>query len=343
MSDLTPSSYPPPLPPPRVYTDRSGALTAVGVLEICLALLCLLFLAFMVFAVMAAGSLPQGQAASPGSMLAGGLVYLAGAVFFGVMGVGTLRGRRWARTIGLVTSWMWLLGGLFGAVMMVFLLPRMSAAVADAAGPNAGSGVGAVAIGCISIVLLLIYLVLPLILLLFYRGPNVKATFEAKDGSLPWTDRVPVPVLALCLLLALAAVGCLMGLAYRVFPLFGSFLTGAPAVLAFLVYAALCAVLSVGIYRRRLAAWWATLGVWILSCVNGGFVLAAGGAGIRRMYEGMGMSAAQLQQIDRMKMYDIYSSPGVIACIALLWLGALGYILWCRRFFTDAPGAPAAY
>ncbi len=346
MSDLTPSSYPPPLPEPRVYTDRSGALIAMAVLELGLATLCLVFLAFAIFATAAARSLPDGQTMNVGSLLTGGLVYLVAAVFFCMLGIGTLRGRRWARTIGLVTSWMWLLIGILVMVAMVFLLPRMSAAMTAmtaVAGSGATPGTGLVIMGCVGFFLFLAYLVLPLILLLFYRGTNVKATFEAKDPSLPWTDRVPPPVLALSLLFGGSAVGSLMGLAYRVFPFFGMLLTGAPAVLGFLVSGALCAVLALGLYRRRPAAWWGAVAFWLVGCVNGVLIFVAGGAGIRRIYEAMGMSATQLQQMEKMGIYDYYSSPSTLILFAVTWLGALGFMIWCRRFFTDAPGAPAGY
>jgi uncharacterized membrane protein len=343
MSDLTPSSYPPPLPEPRAYTDRSGALIAMAVLELGLATLCLVFLAFAVFATLAARSLPDGQTMNTGSMLMGGMVYLVVAVFFCGLGIGTLRGRRWARTIGLVTSWMWLLIGVLVMVAMVFLLPKMSAAMTAAAGPGAAPSTGYVMMGCVGFFLFLAYLVLPLILLLFYRGDNVKATFEAKDPSLPWTDRVPMPVLALSLLFGFSAVGSLLGLSYRVFPLFGMLLTGAPAILAFLVSGALCAVLALGLYRRRPAAWWGAVAFWLVGCVNGALIFVTGGAGIRRMYEAMEMPAAQLQQMEKMGIYDYYSSPSTLALFAITWVGALGFIVWCRRFFTDAPGVPAAY
>jgi hypothetical protein len=343
MSDLTPSAYPPSLPPPRVYTDRSNALVTIGILEIMLALLCLLAIAFMAFALVMARTMPEGRAANPGSMLAGLLIYLLAGVYFALLAVGTLRGRRWARTIGLVTSWMWFVCGLFAVVFLIFLLPRMSAAMTAAAGPGADSGVSALLVGCVAFILLLVYFVLPLILLLFYRGANVKATFEAKDPSLPWTDRVPPPVLALSLLFGLSALGSLLGLAYRVFPFFGMLLTGAPAILGFLVSGALCAVLALGLYRRRPAAWWGAVAFWLVGCVNGALIFVAGGAGIRRVYEAMGMSAMQLQQMGRMGIYDYYSSPSTLILFAVTWLGALAYLIWCRRFFTDAAGAPAAY
>jgi hypothetical protein len=328
MSDLAP------YPTPR---DRTAGLVVIGILEICLALLCLLMFAFIEMATLSLRSLPEGQEAAMSSrtMLGAGLFYLLGAAYFGSLGAGTLRARRWARTIGLVTSWMWLLSGIFGILMMVFILPKMMASMSAAAGPG-NEGVGAVMTGCVFFFLILIYLGLPGILVLFYRGPNVRATFAARDPSLPWTDRVPAPVLALTLLLAFAAMTALPALFYGVLPVFGAILTGASAILGFLILAALCAALAWGVYHRRLAAWWAVVACWVLGCANGAFFLAQGSAGIRRLYGAMKMPAAQLEQIDRMGLYDMYSNPALLALMAVLWLGWLGFLIWTRRFFVEA-------
>jgi hypothetical protein len=333
MSDL--AAY----PPQTAYQDRSTGLVVMGILEICLALLCLLFLGFMAIATLSLAASPAGRDAGLNlrSLLGGGLVYLFAGAFFGTLGIGTLRGRRWARTIGFVTSWMWLVFGLFGCVAMIFVLPRMSAGFSAAAGSAASPGIGMFMTGCIGFMLFLIYLVLPGILLLFYRGANVKATVEAKDPTIPWTDRVPAPVLALTLMLVLAGAGSLLLLSYGIFPLAGKLLTGIPAVLSILVSAALAWVLAWGIYQRRLAYWWAAVVLFILSCVNGSLLLVQGSAGMHRVYEAA-MPPAQLQQIDRMGLAEIYSSPGMLAVMALGWLGAFAYLLWTRRFFTGEAG-----
>lgn len=332
MSDL--AAY----PPQPVYQDRSAGLVVMGILEICLALLCLLFLSFMVIATLSLAASPAGRNAglNSRSMLGGGLVYLFAGVFFAFLGIGTLRARRWARTIGLVTSWMWLIIGIFSTLGMTLILPRMMAGISAAAGPGASPAVGTFMTGCVAIFLLLLYIVLPGILLLFYRGANVKATFQARDPNIPWTDRVPVPVLALTLMLVLAGAGSLLALSYGIFPLFGTLLTGFPAVLGILVTAALCGVLAWGVYGRRPAAWWAAVVFFVLGCVNGSLLFLGGSAGIHRMYEAM-MSPAQLQQIDRMGLTEIYSSPAMLAFVAVGWLGAFGFLIWTRRFFTGAP------
>jgi hypothetical protein len=331
MSDL--AAY----PPQPVYQDRSTGLILIGLLEIGLALLCLLLLAFMAMATLSLAGTPAGQEAGMNSrsMLGGGMVYLLAGAYFAILGVGTLRGRRWARTIGLVTSWIWLIVGVFSTLVLAFLLPRMMAGISAAAGPSANPATGTFMAGCIGFFLFLIYIVLPGLLVLFYRGSNVKATFAAKDPGIPWTDRVPAPVLALTLLLAFGAASTLFGLFYRAYPLFGTFLTGIPAVLAFLATGAVCAALAWGVYQRKPAAWWACVVLFVLGCVNG-LLLLFRNDGVREMYQAMGMPAAQVEQAEKMGLLEIYSSPLVRALMIAMWLGILGFLVWVRRFFNGA-------
>jgi hypothetical protein len=321
---------------PVRYQDRSTGLILVGILEIVLGLACLAMLAFMGIAAVSISRMPEAQAAGMNSraMLASGAFYLLIAAFFVTLGVGTLRGRRWARTIMLVVSWSWLISGVFGVILMFFILPRMTAAISATAGRgSADPGVGLVIMGCVAVVMGLLYIVLPGVLLLFYRGPNVKATFEAKDPSIPWTDRVPAPVLALTLLFGIGAVGALAGTTYAVFPIFGYVVTGLPAILSFLVLGAISALLAWAVYQRLPAAWWGVLAWSVLGGVNGLFFFRQGGAGMRRMYEAMGTPAAQLEQIEKMGIYDLWSHPVVLALLAVGWLGWIGFLIWAKRFF----------
>jgi len=321
---------------PVPYQDRSTGLILVGLLEIGLALLCLLMLVFMGLATLSLGASPAAGpvGANPRAMLAGAAFYLLIGVFFGMMGVGTLRGRRWARSIMLVVSWLWLVLGVFSMIVGVVILPKMMAGLS--AGTSADPGVGTAMTGCILVVLGLLYILLPAILVLFYRSPNVKATFEAKDPSLPWTDRVPAPVLALILVFGFAAVSSLLGLTYQAFPVFGRVLTGIPAVLAFLAVGALCALLAWGTYHRRPAAWWGLVATWILGCVNGAFLLMGGGTNLRRMYEAMGTPEFQMQQMEKMGIYDLWTNPMILVLMVVVWLGWLGFLIWVKRFFRSS-------
>jgi hypothetical protein len=320
------------LAPPVSYKDRSAGLILIGLLEIGLALLCLLMLVLTGMATLSLRAMPEAGAGNTRVMLAGAAFYLLIGAFFGVMGVGTLRGRRWARSIMLVVSWMWLVTGLFSMIVGSAILPKMMAAMS--AGTSADPSVNTAMTGCILVVLGLLYIVLPGILVLFYRSPHVKATFEAKDPSLPWTDRVPAPVLALTLLFGFGAVSAVLGVTYRAFPVFGRMLTGIPATLAFLAVGVLCAFLAWGIYHRRPAAWWGLVVTWLLGCVNGAFLLMGGSDGLRRMYVAMGTPEVQMQQMERMGIYDIWTNPLILSLMVVMWLGWLGFLIWVKRFFT---------
>jgi hypothetical protein len=326
MSDLTAAP---------VYKDRTAGLIVVGILEICLALFFLVSLGFMaiaVFAVSASTTVPQTLNAR--SMLSAGLFYLALAAFFATMGVGTLRGRRWARTLMLVFSWIWLVMGVYSTVLMIFILPRMLSGMEAAAGTAGGAELPGFMAGCMVVMLAFMYIVVPGILVLFYRSPHVKATVEAKDPKVPWTDRTPAPVLALSLMFGLGAAGSLMGLGYGVLPIFGRILTGFPAMLGLVVAAVLCAVLARAAYLRRPAAWWATLAIWAFGCVSGFFFFGPGGLDMRELYEAMG---AATPEMEAMGIYDIWQQPAVLAMMVVGWLGWLGFLIWLRKFFRPAP------
>ena len=321
--------------PPSYHQDRTAALIIFGILEIGLALLFLVMLAFVGIAALAAGaSSAAPQAPNARAMIGAGLFYLLLAAFFATMGIGTLLGRRWARTLMLVCSWIWLVVGIFSTVMMIFILPKVLTGMQDAgqlAAPE--TGINSYLTGCMFTFLGLFYIVFPAILVLFYRSPNVKATFEARDPSIPWTDRTPAPVLALSLMLGYVAVASLVGLNYGVLPVFGRILTGAPAALGFIILAVLCAALAVEVYQRRPVGWWGAVAFWALGCLSGFFFLGAGGFDMRGLYEAMGINTPE---IERMHIYEIWRQRPVLIMMILVWLAWLGYLIWVRKFFRPA-------
>jgi hypothetical protein len=322
MSDFTAA-------PP--YKDRTAGLIIVGILEICLGLFFLLSIGFLVIAVFAVGaSTTAPQTLNARSMIGAGLFYLLLAVFFGTMGVGTLMGRRWARTLMLVFSWIWLVVGIFSTVMMIFILPKMLQGMQPVGGTAPDTGVTAFMSGCMVLMLGLIYIALPGALVLFYRSPHVKATVEAKAPNIPWTDRTPAPVLALSLMLGYGAAASLLGLVYGAIPFFGRILTGASAVLGYLVLSALCAVLAVEVYRRRPAGWWGAVGLWAFGFVSALFFFGLGGPDIRELYEAMGMATPEMEA---MGIYDIWRQPAVLVMMIVAWLGWFGFLIWLKRFF----------
>ena len=160
------------------------------------------------------------------------------------LGYGHLRARRWARTLSLALVWTWLVVGIPLAVVFVFIL-LASKDLSIAAGLTA------------VMLLAAAYLVVPGLLIRFYRSRDVRSTFESRDPGTCWIESVPMPILVLAALELLYAVVLHVGILFRgLFPLFGVWLSGLQGILM-LDGAILClALLSWGVLRRRAWAWW---------------------------------------------------------------------------------------
>jgi hypothetical protein len=191
--------------------------------------------------------MPPGYPPPAASVAMGALFYLGIAVVFGWLGVGSILARRWARTLSLALGWIWLLSGLVGGLFSLVLLPRIFAAMPQTGGPD----MTGVAMGCAIAVIVPVLILLPLAFVLFYRGRNVRATFEARDPHPRWTDRCPFPVLVLALLAAFAVLPCALNALHPAVPLFGRLLTGPPGAAAMLLFALLQVALAWGLYKLR--------------------------------------------------------------------------------------------
>lgn len=329
-------------PPPAAptYRDRSTGLVLFGLLQLVLALFALAVSAFMA-ALFFAPALRQVQAEAygqtkPAMMVVATLVYPLAAAFFGVMGVGTLLGRRWARAIWLVLSWIWLAVGIISTLAMVFFLPKVLAMTLEKAGAAPREAQGAMT--CVMVASVVgvacFYVLLPLGFLLFFRSPHVKATVEAKDPKERWTDRCPLPVLGVVLVSAYSAIACLLAVGYGILPIAGYLVQGAPAILIFLVLAALNALLAVGLYRLRPAAWMGALALY------GAFTLLfvsnfARGIPWRAMYTAMGTPPDQIELMEKSGMLDAMQGPAFLVPTLLMMGTILGYLGWLRKYFRD--------
>jgi len=76
------------------------------------------------------------------------------------------------------------------------------------------------------------FVIVPAIWIFFYGSRHVKATCEARDPVIRWTDACPLPVLGLCLWYCFRANDAGHAIAgHGVMPFFGMFLTGLPGTL----------------------------------------------------------------------------------------------------------------
>jgi hypothetical protein len=318
------------------YPDRSVRLMIFGIFQILLGCLAGLMGLTMV-AVATAGPMlkpPHGPVMNVRMMIPGIVFYFLLAVGFIWMGIGSIRARRWAWTLTVLLSWMGLvMGGVMFAVFVFAAGPMMRAAMEQqqAKMPPQALLVMQIVMAAFTAC---IYIGLPALFLLFYNWASVRATCQRRNPQICWTDRCPMPVLALTILLGVSVLSMPSCVVYGcVMPLFGMFVSGVSGAVVILLITLILAYLTWGTYRLRMAAWWGTLLLWIVGTAN--MVVTFAHNDLMKMYEKMGMPAEQMEMMRKMGFADWLSHWG-------LWLGLvcgavwLGYLLYVRRYFVRA-------
>jgi len=305
---------------PEPHKDRRAGLIAFGVLHILLGIVSvLLLLATAASAeIIARRGAPN---AAQASVAQGLFFYGAAAFYFIAVGIGSIRGRRWARALAAAVSAIWTVAGIFSLAAMLIVLPHVMVLIPP-------SQETAVKVSSILFVVFFMIL-LPLAMALFYASRDTALTSDELDPKVRWTDRVPVPVLALCVVLAFGAVTMLMSAGRPVYIFFGHVVTGAPAALAIIAFAILFAYLAVQVYRLRESAWWVLL---LLHIITGAMSFAAlSRTNLNDIYQRMGMLTPQLQA---MHLEQITHSPALWSTISIGWIAYLWFLLWLRRYFV---------
>jgi hypothetical protein len=306
--------------------DRSTGLVLFGSLQLLLGGCCALLTPLALVQVFVMRSLPPDQVpqGNVGPALFGGAFYGALAAFFISTGIGSIRARRWARTLLLVTSWMALVLGVLSCVNVAFLYPTMSQQFAALGANNPQAG--AVAKGVLlfaGLVTMFVYLALPGAFVLFYRSPHVKATCERRDPTVPWTDRCPAPVLAASLMAGLGALSFLgLAITYRALPFFGT-VTGWRAGVIGVTLAAVYAFAGWDLYHQRLRGWWLLLGVGVLLMVSGFVSFFRFDA--MAVYQAMGYTR---EWAERMAP-TLAAMRWSLVAFGPLWIA---FLLWVRRY-----------
>jgi hypothetical protein len=311
----------PPAAAPVTYKDRGAGLVLFGVLHVLIGALC----ALMLLATAAASERSAQRGAPAVPMLAQTLlVYAFFTFYFVVIGIGSIRARRWARAVALAVSWVWLVIGVASVASLFFTIPRMLVFI-----PPWEARLVVTMMITASVVF---YLIVPAAFILFYRSPHVAATCAARDPKPRWTDRAPVPVLAVSLMLAFAALMLVGMLARPVVPLLGTILTGAPAMIVILGLAALLAVISVQFFRLRRSAWWTLM----LLQVAGGIVsvVTFSRLDINAYYGAVGVPMTPQMKV--LHLERLFRDPLLWTVMIAVWIGYVALLVWMRKYFTGA-------
>ncbi len=308
------------------FRDRKGWLVFFGVVEILMGLVCLLMLGVMLLVVVFTPNGATGTAAIPMKGLFNALfMYGFMAAFFITMGVGSILARRWARAIMLMMSALWLAVGTVSVIMIFSLLPQLFRGPAMN-GQQLQPGVAAMVEAVTVVFSIILFVIVPGVLFLFYRSPNVKATCEQRDPKPRWTDR-PLPVLSLALVSGLMALGMALALFINIVPFFGITLTGIPAMIYEVTFGAVAAWSAWHLYCQRMQGWLVIVGLSALGMLS--WVVTVLRGDLLGMYRAYGIPQEQLQQMTAIA--EMQHSPAFLLATSLSALGWVGYLWFVRK------------
>jgi len=266
---------------PEPHKDRRTGLIVFGALQILLG--CFTFLVLL-----------RAQTRSLPNVAQTLFLCAAATVYFIATGIGSIRGRRTARALIAAVSGAWTAVGVLGLAVII----AMGATIA--------------VIGLIAVLLI----ALPLVLTLFYSSRDTALTADELDPQRRWTDLAPVPVLALCAVLAYSAADVLMSAGRQTFTIFGRTITGPPAALAGIALAILLAYVAIQAYRLREYAWWVLLLLHIIGGVNSAI--------------GLSHSASRFAH-----------SAAMWSVAAAGWIGIAWFLISLRHYFAGQGQATA--
>jgi MFS family permease len=310
------------------YKDRRILLVVFGVFYCAIGVLCLLLFAAMALMTL---SPMMAEVGMGNSMMLSSLMYLVGAVWFIWLGIGSMLARRWARALILVSSWIWLVCGVGTVLALAALcaaaypeIPFLPANLADMPAHMLPF------IVVMLVFLLVIYVLLPAVLVLAYGRRNVKRTAEAHDPHIRWTDKCPLPVLAVSLVALMWSAFLPMSAAYNwFFPFFGTFLTGWAGATVSAVVMIVIVYIAWGMYRLKISAWWTALVLYVSFGVSGAVTFAI--VPSTEMYEKMGLPEQQLEAMRHMTLPTGWHQ-GVMVGLWVVFL--VGYLFYIRKYFT---------
>jgi len=247
------------------------------------------------------------------------------------LGVGTFLAKRWARKIMLILSWYGLSAGLLAILFFVFFMGSFFDTAFSSA-PNMTSSTGSGVKIAMMVMMGIFYIILPGIFVLFYQSKYVLSAVEYYDPQENWMDACPTPVFAVSFISALGALSMgILGLM-----ILGTFLPFYPVMfpvwaiaLFLLVMFAALTYISIGFYRLDMKAWWTALILVIIGSVASFFMFKM--MDPMSAYQQMNVPAAQLEQMKKSGMFDMFKSMSNVGW--LMMIPYLAYLLFVRKYF----------
>jgi MFS family permease len=315
------------------FKDRKTGLVIFGIIHIIIGAFCALFMLFTIVGAIAVRGLGESvvPALNIGQMILAVLLYLLLAVWFVWMGIGSILTRKWARALILITSWLWLIGGVIGFIFIFLFMPDIFGpmAMGEALPKEIAVVVQSILMGFMAVSLVII----PSAFVLFYSSRHVKATCERRDLRVRWTDKAPLPVITLSSLLGVVAISMPFLAFYRwTMPFFGVVLSGRPGAVVVLVYAVLFAYAAWGTFKLQITAWWCGLILTVASAASMGITFSR--VSLLEFYEQMNVPKESLEIMKELGIF--HDTTTYLIFWGIMSIGFLGFLIYTKRHFAGS-------
>ena len=291
-------------------------LTAFGVAHILLGLLQILlalaFAASMFFMMSVLKDAPEARRIGLMSLPAG-LMFLAMGVLTIVLGLGSIRARRWARAICLALAWPLMLGSVNGLGLMSTIVPTQMPL----------EEFNSSALKYLPLLFSIVPFGFAALHVWFYSREDVRLTCETRNPLPCWTDKVPLRVLAVAVFLASAGIVMILSPQQLIF--FGAIYSSSTSFALRVLFMLVLLGFALGAYRQKMFGWWGSL-IAIIVAVASTHISALKLRPID-YYEAL---KSLPEGTDQMLLVNMLPQPAV-----LFWtyLPCLLYLLWIRKFF----------
>ncbi len=316
------------------FKNKKTLIVFCGVMQILFAVFFFGFTLLMFLPLLLKGNLPSDAQIGPKQLLPAVSMYGAGGLIFLILGIGALRLKRWARTLSQI---FYGFGLAFGVLMLAqaFLL---NFEIFWQTSPNLHElplEQWSAVLGLLKIVLVvfvvLFFITLPGLLFWAMQNQNVKATFAFYDPKSYWTERRPVPVLALAFLLGNGGLVYLWLLIAKQAPFLWWILTGPSLVIYTLIAASCLGTVSYLVFKQKAHAWKAALIVTLLFKTL--FLVSFSLIDITEYYRLVLANTPTHPHISAEMMTEFWHSSHLALMMWLWGAVGLGFILYTRRFF----------
>ncbi len=302
--------------------DRSTGLVVAGAVEIALGFLSFSLAMLLLIGVASAGL--GGMNPSHLWMCMGFLFYLTG--WFIVVGLGSVKARRWARALVLIGAWMTIFFGTLFLALTLHVLPEvLDLLTENGVSPMLALGELYFVIGA----LIALQVVFPMIAVGFYNLRGVKATCERRNPNPCWTDRVPLPLLAMGFI---CAMGC-FSLVWcaptnHVVFVFGRILSGGEGMVVIALISVAFGYVGWGAFTRKIHAWWGAYALVLITSTS--MMLTFAEMELADLFTHMGYAPELVEKWERIEAV----SPAALTLATCVWgVMVCVYLVWARDCF----------